>query len=309
MIIKDDLSLSTSEKEGFQYFSKIAVPLWKPPSRWVITKRLEDKYNVMSLKVKNIFANIPAICLTMDAWTETHTTNSFLGVTAHFLEDVNIKSATLGIELLTERHTIPYLTTKIEEFCNEWQIDISKVSACVTDNAANIVGAARAVFGKDKHLACFAHTLNLIPAAALGTKKVDNVEVANVPGIPDLIKKVKKIVTFSHTSYNFSNDLKSFQKQNGAKEGTCLRLIQDVSTRWSSTYEMCERFLRLIDVVGAAAVKYSEVEMLTGVEIATLTTMKDLLEPFAQVTTEVSSEKNSTSSKIIPLISLIKEVS
>ena len=44
----------------------------------------------------------------------------------------------------------------------KWGINPEKVAAVVTDNGANIVNAVTNAFGKQKHLWCFAHTLNLV---------------------------------------------------------------------------------------------------------------------------------------------------
>ena len=164
------------------------------------------------------------------------------------------------------------------------------------------------VFGNDKHLGCFDHTLNLTPKAALGYKKVQNENIPNVEGIPELIDKVKKIVGFSHRSYNFANELKRIQMEMGKSEGTALRLCQDVITRWGSTYLMLERFLDLREVVTLAALKFPEVDVLTASQFATLRVIRDILKPFHQATTEMSAEKTTTASKVIPIITLVRKV-
>lgn len=45
MIVKDGLPLSTTEKEGFKEYLKVA--LFKLPSRRKITRMLDDKYEVI----------------------------------------------------------------------------------------------------------------------------------------------------------------------------------------------------------------------------------------------------------------------
>lgn len=37
-----------------------------------------------------------------------------------------------------------------------------QVVTVVTDSGANILSAVKTIFGNDKHLPCFAHTLNLV---------------------------------------------------------------------------------------------------------------------------------------------------
>ncbi|XP_058456366.1 zinc finger BED domain-containing protein 6-like [Malaya genurostris] len=257
MVCVDNLKLSTPEKPGFLHFAKVAVPLWTPPSRSTLTSRLEVKFAAKSEIVRNILSKIPAICQTLDCWTERHTTSSYLGVTAHFQLEMEINSVMLGIELLTSSHTSEYLTEQILELCGKWGVSPNRVSICVTDSAANIVKAARNVFGDSKHMPCFAHTLN--PYAL------------------------------------------------GKTEGTMLRLSQDVITRWGSTYETCEKFLAMEEIISVAATKFPEVKMLSGLELQTLKFLRDIIRPFYLATKEVSEEKNTTLSKVIPIVRMISD--
>ncbi|XP_058448966.1 zinc finger BED domain-containing protein 4-like [Malaya genurostris] len=290
MICKDNLSLSTPEKEGFNKFCHLLNAFWVPPSRKVVTTRLETIYGILSDTVKTTFAGLQSLCLTMDCWTDSQSTNAFLGVTAHFRIGVEMRSATLGVCHLTQSHTAIYLQQKIQEFLTFWQIELSKVTSVVTDNGANIVLAVKNVFGSSKHIACFDHTLNLIPSKTLSTKLQNG--TPNVPGLPELISKVKAIATLSHTSGNFSDEIKRIQREKGLAEGSLLRLIQDVTTRWGSTFAMCDRFLEMQDIISVAALKFPKVVMLSGSEIATLKFIRNLLRPFHQKLAAMESPKD-----------------
>lgn len=69
MIAKDNLPFNTVEKEGFKYFIKIAVPLYKTPGRKTITTLIEEKYVVLSNIMKVKLSSVEYLCLTTDAWT------------------------------------------------------------------------------------------------------------------------------------------------------------------------------------------------------------------------------------------------
>jgi hypothetical protein len=84
--------------------------------------------------------------------------------------------------------------------------------------------------GKKRHLHCFAHQLNLVAERAIQS----NVE------IQCLIKKVKNIVTWFKQSNNVSDQLRKAQNKGDPK-----KLIQEVSTRWNSTYYMIQRLQSL----------------------------------------------------------------
>lgn len=79
-------------------------------------------------------------------------------------------------------------------------------------------------FGKEKHLGCQAHTLNLVLA-----KIIEGDEI-----VSSLCKKVKSIVTSFKKSVILSDKL---------RELSDLKLIQSVDTRWNSTLDMLNRFI------------------------------------------------------------------
>ena len=54
--------------------------------------------------------------------------------------------------------------------------------------------------------------------------------------LDDIVNKVKKIVTFFKQSNNAADELRRLQFVEGKTEGTLLKLIQAVDTRWNSTY-------------------------------------------------------------------------
>ena len=90
----------------------------------------------------------------------------------------------------------------------------------VSDNAANITKAITNYFGKEKHIPCFAHTLNLVAQNAMD----------NFHELSFLITKVKEIVKFFKHSVVGADELRKAQGANAKK------LLQSVATRWNSTY-------------------------------------------------------------------------
>lgn len=122
-----------------------------------------------------------------------------------------------------ESDTAVNLSLFLNNCFKNWNIT-EKVKVAVSDNAANITSA----IGTNqnwRHIPCLAHTLNLIAQSRLG-------EIKNVH------KKVKSIVEYFKRSTKANLKLKNAQKQMGYPE---LKLIQDVCTRWNSTYDMFQR--------------------------------------------------------------------
>lgn len=67
---------------------------------------------------------------------------SYMGITAHFLEDAHIRSVLLGLKTLSSSHTAENIRESLRKTINEWNLE-GKVNCIVTDNASNMVNAIR----------------------------------------------------------------------------------------------------------------------------------------------------------------------
>ncbi|XP_034148492.1 zinc finger BED domain-containing protein 4-like [Esox lucius] len=119
----------------------------------------------------------------------------------------------------------------------------------------------------DPHVRCIAHTLNLASQKSL---KLDR--------ISELLAKVRKVVTFFHRSLKATKVLCEMQAQLHLPNH---KLNHDVSTRWSGSLDMLERFWEQQDVI-------------------------KLMSPLKVSTTLLSEEKNPTISMISPIQAKLK---
>jgi len=85
MIAKDNMPLNAIEKPGLLKLLKVTVPLYKPPKRKHLTKLMDQKFEAMVVIVKIQLNKIKCMSLTADIWTDSHTTTSYLGITAHYI--------------------------------------------------------------------------------------------------------------------------------------------------------------------------------------------------------------------------------
>ena len=282
---------------------QVVAPLYKPPSRKTITSMLDSKYATLSAKVKADLENIESLSLTTDCWTEMGHSKSYMGVTVHYPHSnlPKIVSINLGCFPLDNNHTDNYLSSELAKICTEWNIKKNVIVAIVTDNAANAVKSVKDFFDIEKendlminqHIPCFAHTVQLVPGNA----------IKNTALLPDLIGRIKKIVTFFKQSNAAADQLRKIQMDEGKTEGTILKLIQDVDTRWNSSYYMIERFLLLSKPVSTVLLNLrGSPQMICADDIQVLQEFLDLLKPIEQITREMSAEEHVTCSKIIPII-------
>lgn len=284
MVCKDSQALNIVEREGFTELIKHLAPHYSIPCRKTFGKYLDEKYDEISVKYKELIRTIINITLTTDLWTDSLNNRSFLGITAHYLVGSEMESIMLGVHEFPGSHTSDNIKEKLSDILFDWGIPLDNVSAIVTDNAANIVKAAKDLFGENRHVGCNAHKINLIVQNSL----------SRVPSLNMSLSKVKSIVTFVKKSNLASNAL---------REKSNLKLKQDVPTRWNSTYYMLKRFIELRRVVAEILLDYvASPPMVTPSEIEELSEVCKLLEPFEEITREWSAEKLVTVSKIIPSI-------
>lgn len=148
------------EDPEFKNLLKMLNGSYKLPSRKTVSNSIIPLlYHQTYENVKDIMTNSFAVCLTTDGWTSIKN-ESFMGVTAHFInENVSLQSVCLGCEKFEERHKIENLSKFLNNTIQEWAL-ANKITAVVSDNAPNIVGAVK--YCNFRQVPCFAHSVNLV---------------------------------------------------------------------------------------------------------------------------------------------------
>ena len=266
------------------------------PNRTALLNRLEKKKSEIESKIRNEISTCHDIAITHDGWTSCNT-QSYSTVTGHYIDkEWNLKSVSLSTSKTDGAHTSENIAKELENVKTQWNLPNC---IAVTDNAANEKKAFEILdwvrFG------CYGHRVNLIVRHAL-----------EEPSVAKLIGKGRKLVGFFHQSSSVNDILMDKQiKLNICESETPLKLIQDVVTRWNSTFSMLTRLNLLIPAIVATAndpsISKSAANTIKGYsfsfeEQALSERLVNLLQPFQNATDSVSSETSPTMHKIMPIL-------
>ena len=198
-IAKDMRPFSVLENEGFVNMIRVLEPKYDMPCRThfsekVIPKLYEETREIVTKKMHQA----EFIALTTDSWT-SRATQSYNTITAHFLEDWNMRSFVLQTRVMQESHTAENLSEFLKSAVNEWKLKRLEMPSLTTDNARNILNAGK-LAGFEPHIGCVAHTINLGTQRGLQVKQLET-----------LLGRIRRVVTYFHKSSTATTILKSKQ--------------------------------------------------------------------------------------------------
>lgn len=160
----------------------------------------------------------------------------------------------------------------------------------MTDNAKNMVAAFQDV----PSAGCLSHSLQLV---------IDG-EILKQASVKTLIEKVRKLVGHANHSNIFYTELNLQQRlqMNASKE---LVLIQDVATRWNSTFYMLERCFRLKAAIIPTIAKLVDVKVeFTNQDWIIMEKIVKVLKCFEEAT-QMLSKSDASMAQAIPIVTTI----
>lgn len=293
LIIVDMLPYTVVEGEAFRRlnFTDPAGPrrYSVKSEKYYRTSLMPATYDRVVEQVKKLLIDIKWVSFTTDAWTNPTKTCSLLSFTAHFLHGSVRRKLVLSAMVLEEDHDGVYLARKLNEAISTWGLE-GKVHLGVRDNAANMISAMRNANVQDT--GCVAHTLQLVIHDALFTQT----------SVESVIKKARKIVTHFKHSEQACRKFCDCQKSCDLPEH---KLLQDVETRWNSTYIMLERLVEQRKAVNLFSVEHGGIHTLSTAEWELAEQLVKVLQPFYQATVEISSD-DACVSVVVPLIAMLR---
>ncbi|XP_025829087.1 LOW QUALITY PROTEIN: uncharacterized protein LOC112904078 [Agrilus planipennis] len=287
-------TFSLVEERSFNKFAKW-IPGYKLPTRKTLSNSLlQEVYTKCEDDVSvQLAEEVTTMCITTDLWT-SRVTESYIAITGHYItKNFQFKTTLLGCCHFSGNHTSANIAEQIGALMDKWHLR-KKINFAVTDNAANVVKAIKDLDDLDfKHFGCYAHTLNLIVEDALKPLK-------------PLVDKVKAIVGHFKKSTTSSERLLKYQNQQSNESPK--RLIQDIETRWNSTFYMIRRFVELEEAVRSTIALVSrELPILKNEEWVTLLQLCQILQPVEEVTSMMSGQNYLTGSYVIVITRCLKE--
>lgn len=282
----DNQPFSIVQDAGFTKLVEFLEPRFTMPNRRYLTDVcLPELYSVVYNHVEKLIVDAVYISFTTDIWSSSVSQVSMLSLTAQWLDkDFALKKAVLHSQECRGSHTAEAIASAFEGMFERWGIPKENVHVVVRDNARNMAKAA-SEFGVPS-LPCMAHTLQLAVNGGALTQR----------SIADALAVGRRVVGhFKHSPLACSR-FEDIQKELNM---SVKKLQQDVSTRWNSTYYMMQSLVEQKRALSAYAADYELPTTLTASQWGIMEKMITLLEPFEQLTRDISCAE-ATAADVIP---------
>ncbi|KAG0409789.1 hypothetical protein HPB47_013098 [Ixodes persulcatus] len=284
---------SVVEEPSFIDMIRCAIPEYVVPSRktfsrTVVPNLYEAKKKELKERVRNVFDNGGAECVTLttDGWT-SRAGDSYVCVTAHMMDqDFRQHAYALVCQPMPQEHTGENIAQFLRDVIDDWGLPDHIPIFVVTDNGRNFVSAVAK--SNWSGLLCFAHTLQLCISDAK----------REVASFSHLCAKARSIVGRYKRSARARARLMDIQKDMHMAQH---EVIQDVPTRWNSEYAMMERLVELRAPISLELCE-SDVDNLSSREWKLMAAAVKVLQPLDQATTELCADRYPTLSQVIPLV-------
>jgi len=287
LITQDLHPVSVVTGSAFQNLLAFFEPSYVIPSTTyfsdtVIPKKYEEKKREV---IKELSAE-EYVALTSDIWTSRNQ-DPFIGITCHWInEDWILREVNLATKHFPEEHTGANIALKIVESQVNLGLTFS-ISGVTTDSGSNMVAGTK----NWDWIACFGHLIQL----CLGDALKDS------PKIQEFIQKSKEIVNHFKRSPKAAIALKKIVLTENSSEKK-YKVVQDVKTRWNSTFHMLQRLKFLRKSINQYVKDEKKFELeISEKEYLILEQLEQFLEPLEEVTELCSGSKYPSLSLVLPL--------
>nr|XP_047137603.1 zinc finger BED domain-containing protein 4-like [Hydra vulgaris] len=291
----DNQPFTLVEDTGFNNLMNHLEPRYCMPSRKFFSKTvIPQLYMELNNKISDKLIKTDYISFSSDIWTCPISHESFILLSSHSIDkDFNRFDVVLDASHFSESHTGINISKKLESMWDSGKIEAERRHILVRDGASNMISGSN--LAEIPAIHCTIHLLQLVVSDSIS----ENIVI-------DVLSKCRRLVThFNHSSLA-CNNFKQIQLQQNLDP---LYLVQDVPTRWNSTYLMLDRLNKLKIPVQLYSAERSDLMPFSTLEWTLILNIIKLLKPFFQLTQEMSSEITTLSSVIPNMCSLKKFMS
>lgn len=301
-IIHAGLPKETVENDAFNEMMKAHVPNYQRMGKYRLMTLLSEKYAAVKVSLAGILTNTRG-AVTTDGWTSTGG-HSYYGFTYHWIDDEwELHSIPVGICRHKGKTTAEDHVKAFEVELGKHGLTFDNIVALTTDTEPTMNSAGRLIMARAaelgfpdvEHVGCVDHILNGTTKLA-GTDPKDDIDNPQNPQHVGALKDCRKLCgTFSHSS-QLQEKLLALQEGERKK-----KTMNDVVTRWWSTYSMIVRLLHLRDVIKIVCDR-EKVTNLNPDQWSLLDDIVRLLEPFMLAQKLLEGEKYVTISLVPSVI-------
>ena len=262
-----------------------------PSHTYLSAKMIPEMYERVRDKIKHILFETgdEVINLTTELWSDMSSETSLLSLTAHLISpEYRRYNAVLHAMPMEKAHTAEAIKTAMLDMLGDWNIVPHGVHLVLRDNGANMKRAMEdASFDS---VGCFAHTIQLAIHDALKAQRavIDTIAVAR-----EIVGHFKKSPTASKKLHHIQSELNLPQNH----------LIQEVPTRWNSTFRMLERLVQQKTAIARYALDVN-IPVITANQWNLADKLAEKLRPVDELTRNASSDKSSVA-MILPSIAAL----
>ncbi len=329
--------LNTVQSQAFQKLVKGLSPSTTIPSQNTLRARINEEFNNMITTITSKLECARFTCSTADIWSSQN--RSFLGMTAHWLDNVTLerRSVAIACKRFQGSHTFDRIAETINSVHAQFKIE-SNVLKTTTDNGSNFVKAFKICSNKNEEFEYSSETDEDETSDELIDDHEDNSEVVSCADILEKESEENEISLpdhqrcCSHTlNLIVTTDVKNAMKSKTIHQkamSKCQALWNKVSrstksadivqetisghliipcpTRWNSNYEAVKKLVSAEAKLNDLCKTLSLPQFLQQ-EIQYLKEYIKIMHPLTTALTILEGEKNCYLGMILPTIIKIKE--
>uniref|UniRef100_A0A7M4F2J3 BED-type domain-containing protein n=1 Tax=Crocodylus porosus TaxID=8502 RepID=A0A7M4F2J3_CROPO len=300
MLAVDVQPFSLVERPGFRRLMALLAPSYQVPthttfSRTVVPSLYEACKEHLREELRKAGPQV-ALHFTSGIWS-SRGDHAYLSLTGHWHDKSGRRWALLQAEVMDESHTATEIMGAMNHLMQEWLVGQGELTRgfMVTDNETNMVKAVHDA--NFVGICCVAHKFHLTVRDAL---EGDRAAGDGASPTSKLISKCRKVAGYFHRSVKGGKMLRDKQAELNIPQH---KIMQDVETRWNSTYLMLERLMEQQKAIHEMAL-LGEIGIsgpFNRAEWDTISQILVVLKPFLEAT-ETLSASDALLSQVIPTV-------